>query len=93
MHRGSRIAELAPPLFENIPVQLAGIDPICLGQTRCQIGLDAIVIKERIVDIEKKTRSCIVVMGLALSGSDCAMGRPARSAHWLPLVPSFPVHR
>src|ERR1700730_8493521 len=40
---------------------------------------------------KRKTRSCIVVMGAALAAWDCAMGRPARSAHWLPPVPSFPV--
>ena len=49
-----RIAELAPQLFENVPVKLAGIDPICFGQIGGQIGLDAVIIKERVVDIEKK---------------------------------------
>ena len=49
-----RITELAPQLFENIPVKLAGIDPKCLGQIGGQISLDAVIIKERVVDIEEK---------------------------------------
>jgi hypothetical protein len=44
----------APQLFENIPVKLAGIDPKCLGQIGGQISLDAVIIKERVVDIEEK---------------------------------------
>ena len=49
-----RIAELLPQFFKNVPVKVAGFGPICLGQMGCQIDLDAIVIKERVVDIEKK---------------------------------------
>jgi hypothetical protein len=49
-----RIAELPPQLFENVPVKFTGIAPICFGQIGGQIGLDAIIIKKRVVDIEKK---------------------------------------
>jgi hypothetical protein len=48
------IAEFAPYFLKNIPVTVAGISPVGLGQMVSQIGLDAIIIEQSVVDIKKK---------------------------------------
>jgi hypothetical protein len=52
--RGSRHSRARPAADRKYPSKLAGIDTTCLDQIGGQIGLDAIIIKERIVDIEEK---------------------------------------
>src|SRR5262245_19001838 len=48
------ISELAPQLFKNLPIPVAGGGPVCLLEVLAQMGLHAIVVDERVVDIEQE---------------------------------------
>ena len=48
------VSEFAPQLFKNLPVPVAGGDPICPFEVLAQMDLHAIVVDERVVDVEQE---------------------------------------
>ena len=48
------VSELVSQLFKNCPVPVARVGPVGLRQVLFQMGLHAIVVDERVVDIKQE---------------------------------------
>ena len=48
------VSELASEVFKNLPVPIAGGGPVCLLEVFAQMGLHAIVVDQRVVDVEQE---------------------------------------
>ena len=60
------VSELVPQFFKNVPVAVARGGPVCLCQMFLQIGLHAVVVDERVVDVEQEDNTgrsghCILI--------------------------------
>jgi hypothetical protein len=48
------VSKLLPQFFKNVPVAVARGGPVCLRQMLLQIGLHAVVVDQRVVDVEQE---------------------------------------
>jgi hypothetical protein len=48
------VSELAPQIFENLPIAIARGDPVCPFEVFAQMRLHAIVVDECVVDVEQE---------------------------------------
>src|SRR5262249_6952282 len=48
------VSELAPQIFKNLPIAVARGAPVCLLEMFAQMPLHAIIVEERVVDVEQE---------------------------------------
>ena len=86
------IAEFAAQLLENLPVPVARGRPMLDAQMNVEVGLHAIVVEQRVVDVEQERRGRGIMFGhLRRRLADSATARRRRSAPRPPRGPSCPA--